>query len=292
MKSMTGFGAGAVAVADGRIVVEVRSVNARFLDLKLALPREYQAAEGEFREMLQAAIERGRVDVSVRREAGKRGRPKLEVDLDLARAHADAWRSVQRALGLGGNVDLLLLRASAGDIVRAVEPGADPARDLPALRRALKRALEAHVRDRAREGAHLKADMERRLRALDGVRRECERHGGDMREILTERLTNRIAGLLGSAAPDPGRILQEVVIALERSDFSEELTRLASHVQAFRRLLRERSAVGKRIEFLLQEMLREVNTVGSKANHLAVTEAVLVAKGELEKLREQAANVE
>jgi len=292
VKSMTGFGSAAATVSGGRLVAEVRSVNARFLDLKISLPREHASVEGEVRESVQAAIERGRVEVSVRREGAAKRRSRVEVDLDLARAHAEAWRKVQQALGLSGGVDLALLRASGSEIVRVVDAPVDPADEQPALRRAVSKALVAHARDRAREGAHLRDDMRKRLDAIDGLRSDCMREAGRLRGHLAERLTNRVAALLGGQAPDPARIVQEVAIALERSDFTEELTRLGSHVDAFRKLLREAAPVGKRIEFLLQEMLREVNTIGSKAGHLPVTQAVLAAKGELEKLREQAANVE
>lgn len=292
MRSMTGFGSASAAVDGGRVVAEVRSVNARFLDLKISLPREHQAIEAEVREAVQAHVERGRVEVAVRREGGERRRGRLVVDLDLAREHAAAWRTVKSRLGLAGEVDLALLRASAGDIVRMVESPADPARDLPALRRALKAALAAHDRDRRREGAHLRADMRSRVEAIAALRAACAREAAGLREVLAGRLTNRVSALLGGQAPDPARLVQEVVIALERGDFSEEITRLGSHLDAFRGLLREKVSIGKRVEFLLQEMLREVNTIGSKANHLPVTQAVLAAKSELEKLREQAANVE
>jgi len=292
LKSMTGFGTATAAVSGGRMVAEVRSVNARFLDLKISLPREHAVVEGQVRESVQAAIERGRVEVSVRREGTARRRSRVEVDLDLARAHAEGWRKVQQALGLSGGVDLALLRASGSDIVRVVEAPVDPGDEQPALSRAVAKALAAHAKDRAREGGHLRDDMRKRLDAIDGLRADCLREAGGLRGHLAERLTTRVATLLGGQAPDPSRIVQEVAIALDRSDFTEELTRLGSHVDAFRKLLRESEPVGKRIEFLLQEMLREVNTIGSKAGHLPVTQAVLAAKGELEKLREQAANVE
>lgn len=292
MKSMTGFGTAAAPVPGGRLVAEVRSVNARFLDLKIALPREHVALEGEVRESVQASVERGRVEVAVRREGTARRRARVEVDLEAARAHAEAWRKVQRALGLEGGVDLALLRSSGADIVRVVDAAIDPADEQPALRRAVAKALAAHARERAREGAHLRDDMRRRLDAIDGLRADCLREAGGLRAVLSERLANRVAALLGGQAPDPARIVQEVALAIERSDFTEELTRLGSHLDAFRKLLRDAAPVGKRIEFLLQEMLRETNTIGSKAGHLPVTEAVLAVKSELEKLREQAANVE
>ncbi|MFM7141810.1 MAG: YicC/YloC family endoribonuclease [Alphaproteobacteria bacterium] len=289
---MTGFGTASVAVSGGRLVAEVRSVNARFLDLKISLPREHAALEGEVREAVQKANERGRVELSVRREGTARRRSRIEVDLDAARAHADAWRKVQRALGLEGGVDLALLRSSGADIVRVVDAPIEPGDEQPALLRVVAKALAAHARERAREGAHLRDDMRKRLDAIDGLRADCLREAGGLRTVLAERLSSRVAALLGGQSPDPARIVQEVAIAIERSDFTEELTRLGSHLDAFRKLLRDTASVGKRIEFLLQEMLREVNTIGSKAGHLPVTEAVLAAKSELEKVREQAANVE
>jgi uncharacterized protein (TIGR00255 family) len=134
--------------------------------------------------------------------------------------------------------------------------------------------------------------MRRRLNELAKLRRECAQLASAMRPLFAERLSKRVAALLGEATPDPARLVQEVAFALDRSDITEELTRLESHLAALGALLRERAPIGKRFEFLLQEALREVNTIGSKANHLPVTQAVLRAKGELEKLREQVANLE
>jgi uncharacterized protein (TIGR00255 family) len=292
MRSMTGYGSASAVVSGGRLVAEIRSVNARFLDLKLVVPREYVEAEADLRELVQGAVERGRVDLVVRREGGARRSPKMEVDVELARAYVEAWKRVQRSLGLAGQIDVGFLRGAAGDVVRRVEAAADPASERPALKRAVKGALAAHKRDREREGKTLAADMAARLKALDVVRRECTRQAEAMRGVLARRLTDRVSALLGGSGPDPARIVQEVALAVDRSDFSEELTRLGSHIAALRALLGDRGPVGKRVEFLLQEMLREVNTIGSKANQLEVTQAVLRGKSELEKLREQAANVE
>jgi len=134
--------------------------------------------------------------------------------------------------------------------------------------------------------------MKKRAKTLEKLRSTCEKHAGAMKTVARERLLTRLAALEGVGAIEPQRIVQEVALLVERGDVSEELTRLGSHLTALNGLLVESEPAGKRIEFLLQEILREFNTIGSKANHLPVTEAVLAAKGELEKLREQTANVE
>lgn len=292
MKSMTGFGAAQADVKGGRVTAEVRSVNSRFLELRIGLPREHQALEADLRKQAQAGIGRGRVEVSVRRE-GRAGRAgKVEVDVKLAREIAQAWRRVGKELRLPGELDLGFLRSAAGEIVRTVEEPADPARDARAIKTAVKRALAAHDRERVREGAHLEKDMRGRLRTLVRLRARAVKLAAGARGALAEKLQSRIADLLGEQAPDPARIVQEVALAVDRADVSEELARLESHFEALGELLRAEDPVGKRIEFLLQEILREVNTIGSKSNQLPLTEVVLAAKGEIEKLREQVANVE
>lgn len=292
MRSMTGFGTAGVAVPGGRLVAEVRSVNARFLELRINLPREHQGAEAELREAVQKAVERGRVDVVVRREGSGRTSVRVEPDLDLARATVDAWRRLKKELNLPGDVDLALLRASGGDLLRSVQGQPDVEQELPSLRRAVAQALAQHARERQREGANLARDMKERWKNLVRLHREFVRLAREMKPMLTERLTARVTALLGDQGIDEGRILQEVALAVDRSEINEELTRLASHLESLAALLRETTGVGKRVEFLIQEMVREVNTIGSKANHLPLTQAVLAAKSEIEKLREQTANVE
>ena len=292
MKSMTGFGTAAVAVPGGRLVAEVRSVNARFLELRIALPREHQGAEAELREAVQQTVERGRVDIAVRREGTLRSNVMVEPDLDLARATVAAWRRLKKELKLPGEIDLALLRSSGGELLRSVQVQPDAEKELPALRRAVAQALAQHTRERQREGNNLAKDMKERWKNLGQLQRECARLAREMKPMLTERLTARVTALLGDQGVDQGRVLQEVALAVDRSEINEELTRLASHLDALAALLRENASIGKRLEFLIQEMVREVNTIGSKANHLPMTQAVLAAKSELEKLREQTANVE
>ena len=267
-------------------------MNSRFLELKIALPREYQALEPDLRKKVGEWQERGRVDITIRRDAVDQRARSVEVDLPLARDTVRAWTRLQKELGLSGEIDLALLRRTTPDVVRLRE-GTVPAKsEEAALRKALDRALKAHDRERRREGAHLAGDMRGRLQALDVLRRRLRDIAAEMRPIFQARMEKRLRKVLGQQAPEPERLVPEVAIVLDKADVSEEMTRLDAHLQAFRSLLREKAASGKRMEFLLQEILREVNTTGSKANHLPLTQCVLEAKAELEKLREQAANVE
>jgi uncharacterized protein (TIGR00255 family) len=292
MRSMTGFGRARAAVAGGFITAEVRSINSRFLEVKLSLPREHQLLEPDLRKRVGEWVERGRVDIAIRREAPEHRRRAVEIDAGLARETRKAWMKVARDLGVPGEVDLALLRQTAPDIVRLTERPLSPKGEQPAVARALKLALKAHDRDRRREGRHLASDMRGRVDTLDRLRREMQRVASGMKPILQERLEKRLKKVLGKNVPEPDRLVQEVAIALDKADVAEEMTRLEAHLAAFRGLLKDKEPVGKRIEFLLQEVLREVNTTGSKANHLSLTQLVIDGKAELEKLREQAANIE
>jgi uncharacterized protein (TIGR00255 family) len=289
---MTGFGRARAVVPGGFITVEVRSINSRFLEVKLSLPREHQLLEPVLRKRVGESVERGRVDIAIRREAPERRRRAIEIDTELARETRKAWMKVARDLGVPGEVDLALLRQTAPDIVRLAERSLSPKGEQPAVAKALELALKAHDRDRRREGRHLASDMRGRVDTLDRLRRAMQKVAAEMKPIFQERLEKRLKKVLGKNVPDLDRLVPEVALVLDKADIAEEMTRLEAHLAALRGLLKEKAGVGKRIEFLLQEVLREVNTTGSKANHLSLTNLVIEGKSELEKLREQAANVE
>jgi uncharacterized protein (TIGR00255 family) len=292
VRSMTGYGAGAADAPSARISVEIRGVNQRHLDVKIAAPREYAAWEAEVRDRVRTRVERGRVDVTVvRTPVTARRRYRVAVREDLARAYVEAARGVARKLGLAGEVGV-------GEVMRlpelfeVVERAPDLARELPAVKRALGAALTAFDRERRREGRHLRGDMQRRVRAL---RRLSERIRGRLPQIerqLRKRVEERIMRLGDGVGVDPARLAQELASLAERSDVTEELVRLDGHLAAIDAALRGTAPAGKRIEFLLQEVLRELNTTGAKVSDLAASSLVLEAKGEVEKLREQVQNVE
>jgi uncharacterized protein (TIGR00255 family) len=289
---MTGYGAGSAATPTARVTVELRSVNQRFLDVKVNAPREYAPFEAEIRDRVRAVAQRGRVEVSVARSAAPgRRRYAVAMRTDLARAYVEAARRLGAALGLPGAIGLPdVLRLP--DLLEVSEEPPDVRRELPTLRRALRAALRAFEAERRREGAHLARDMQARLqalrRAMAGIRRRLPHALAALRRQAEERL----ARLLGAADLDHARAAQEVAVLAERSDVTEELVRLEAHLAALADALRDRAPAGKRIEFLLQEVHRELNTTASKAGDATIVDLVLGAKGEVEKLREQVQNVE
>jgi len=289
---MTGYGAGAAEAPGARVTVEIRGVNQRVLDAKVAVPREYAAWETEIREGVRKTAQRGRVEVTVLRTPipGKR-RYRVTVQPALARAYVDAARKLVRTLRLGGSPSL-------GDVLRlpglfeVSEAPPDLGRERAALRRALGAALRAFDAERRREGAHLERDMRRRTTQLRALTARIRRRLPQALAALRRQVEERLVRLVGGSELDPGRIAHEVAMLAERGDITEELVRLESHLAALATALGERGPVGKRIDFLVQEVHRELNTTGAKAGDLAITDLVLAAKGELEKLREQVQNVE
>jgi uncharacterized protein (TIGR00255 family) len=292
MRSMTGFGAAAGDAPTARIAVEVRGVNQRHLDVRIAVPREYAPWERELRERVRGEVERGRVDVTVARMpvAGRR-RYQVTVREELAARYVEAARALGRRLRLPGSVALAdVLRLP--DLFDVVERSPDLAGELPVLRVALGRALRSFTREREREGRHMRRDMTRRADAVARIVRRIRVQLPVVQREVARRAQERLARLTAGAGVDAARVAQELAPVAERGDVTEELVRLESHLTALAAALRGTAAAGKRIEFLLQEILRELNTTGAKAADAQTSGWVLEAKGEVEKLREQVQNVE
>jgi uncharacterized protein (TIGR00255 family) len=293
MKSMTGFGTASIRLANrarGAISVETKSVNQRFLDLKLSLPKEYAAWEADVRKLVQERIGRGRVELYVTREASTNGSPRVEIDEELARAYVEEWRRLKRSLRLAGDVDLALLRG-VPDLYRAREASAAPAAERAALARVVGKALRELEKSREREGANLAADMRARVHSLEKLAVLMAERADVSRLDARRRIEERLRELL-AASVDEARLVQEAAFQVERSDVTEEIVRLRSHLSGLRDLLEADDSVGKRIDFLLQEIQREVNTVASKSSDLRLTQHAVEAKGEIEKIREQVQNIE
>jgi uncharacterized protein (TIGR00255 family) len=290
MKSMTGYGAASGHAGTCRISVEVRSVNQRFLDLKLNVPREYGPYEPDLRRIVSSAIERGRVEVHVSRTLPPRSAG-IALQKDVASAYIKGWKQLQKEFGLSGSLELSLL-AGRSDLFVAVEPAADAAAEIGEVEKLLGKALAAHAKEREREGAHLRKDMQERIKRLRATWKALEKAAARVAPRLKAKLDKRLAELLGGATVDPGRLVQETAILADRCDVNEELVRLASHLGALDELVRSEQPVAKRIDFVLQEVNRELNTIGSKASDLTVTNLVVDGKADVEKLREQIQNVE
>jgi len=290
MKSMTGYGAAAGHAGSCRLTVEVRSVNQRFLDLKLNMPREYGPHEPDLRRIVSQAIERGRVEVHIARTLPPRSAG-VALQKDVAAAYIKGWKQLQKEFGLKGSLELSLL-AGRSDLFVAAEPAADVDGEIGEVQRLLGRALAAHRKEREREGAHLRKDMQERLRRLRTAHKGLQKTAAVIAPRLKAKLEKRLAELLGGASVDPARLVQEVALLADRCDVTEELVRLASHLGALDELVRSDEPVAKRIDFVLQEVNRELNTIGSKASDLEVTNLVVTGKADVEKLREQIQNVE
>lgn len=291
MRSMTGFGQATWQGGGRRVVVEVRSVNQRFLDARLNLPREYQPWEEELRQLVVAAVERGKVDVSVNRSGSGSGEVEVEINEPLARATVEGWRRLQRRLRLAGEIDVASI-VGRSEFVRVAERRRDPSAEIPRVRQLLRAALTDFNRARDREGRALGRDMTRRLAHLVRIERALRVRTAALVPEFARRLGERVANLLGGQPIAEERLLQEVAIIAEKADVTEELVRLGSHLARMGELLAQKGPVGKPLDFLLQEIHREFNTIASKSADLDVTNLTLEARAEVEKLKEQTQNVE
>jgi uncharacterized protein (TIGR00255 family) len=292
---MTGYGAAVARTETGRWVVEARSVNHRFLEVAVRLPREMASLEDRVRTAVGRRVSRGRIEVSVLRDDLSRRPRSVRIDVELARRYASAIRELQEALGAPDPVPVPVV-LSLPDVTRIEDEREDPEAVWALIEPAVAAAVENLVRMRHTEGEQLARYFSARLEHLETLLDRIDSRAGRVVEHYAERLRQRIAELMRGAGTggsvDEARIAVEVALFAERSNISEEITRLRSHFGQMRSILDSNVPVGRKLEFLLQEMGREVNTIGSKANDLAITQTVVEMKSELESLREQVANVE
>jgi len=288
---MTGYGQAQWQRGGRSVSVEVRAVNQRFLEVKLNMPREYFPWEAELRALVQEHVARGKVDISIFRGGSNGSDVTVEANVALAKQYVAAWRRLQQALHLAGDIDLSLLQGRS-ELLKVVERRGDAGAEIDAVRTTLRRALQAFNRDREREGRTLTHDMTARVRRLRQLQQGISRRVAQLMPQLAARLRQRLATLLEGKDIKEERIAQEAAVIAERSDVTEELVRLQSHLAALADLLRGREPAGKKLDFLLQEVHREFNTIASKSADLEVTNRTLEARSEIEKLREQVQNVE
>lgn len=288
---MTGFGTATAQTPGGRLAVEARSVNHRFSEILVRLPRDLTALEDRIRSLVQTTVHRGRIEVVVSRDDGARRPRAVRADADLAAAYARALRDVAAAVGVTGELTLTQV-AGLPDVLRVEDDRVDVESLWGVLQPAVTGATEALVAMRQGEGRRLAEDLVVRLATMDSHHAAIAGRSRQVVHGYGERLRARLAEVLGQVPIDEARLAGELALFAERSDITEELTRLASHLTQFRQTLQEDAPVGRKLEFILQEMGRETNTIGSKANDLEITRAVIAMKGELESLREQIQNVE
>ena len=290
---MTGYGRGECSQDGFKITVELSSVNRKQAEISCNLPRELELLEGQMRDVLNRAVARGRVTVRVSIHTARgRDSARMHLNTELARAYAKELSALAKQLKLKDTVSLDQLVRAPG-VFQTDEELAGEEDFWPAVEAALNKALAALLKMRAREGAHLAKDLIHRIAimrgAVDHVKKNAPLVAERYRTALLERV--KAAGL-ENIKPDDERLLKEIVLFADRSDISEELTRLQSHFQQFDELAKSKEPVGRTLDFLAQEINREVNTVGSKANDSLISREVVTLKAELEKFREQAMNVE
>jgi uncharacterized protein (TIGR00255 family) len=289
---MTGYGRGEVEADGLRISVELRSVNHRFLDLQIKLPRNWTALEPALASAVRARLERGRVEILVKREKlAQASHTEAHIDHQLAARLFEGSRSLARELGVEQDLTIGELLRMPG-VVEVREVVAESAEEGPLVSGALDRALDSLIEMREAEGANLQADLLTRLDRVDALRSTIASLAEGQSEVLQARLRARLDDLLEDQRVDPARLAQETAILADRAAVDEELTRLSSHISQAREALCGEPAVGRRLNFLVQEMNREVNTCGAKAALQDISRAVVELKSELEKIREQVANLE
>jgi len=288
---MTGYGRSEVRQAHLALTVEARSVNHRYLDIALRYPRIYAPLEARMKQRVSAHLTRGHIDITLVQQESADTRRTLVLDHTLAQQYYDALQRLQESLGLSSTIDLSLI-ASLRDVFRVEEASADVENDWDIIAQGLDAALQALQTMRRQEGEVLSHDFHLRLQAMAQQSQSIRQRVPQVVVEYQQRLEQRVKELFAQFELDPNRVAQEAILFAERSDITEELTRLEAHMQACARLLSSSEAVGRKIEFLVQEMHREVNTIGSKSNDTAVAHSVVELKSELERMREQIQNIE
>ena len=293
MKSMTGYGRGECAQSGFKVTVELSSVNRKQSEISVYLPRELEALESRIRDEINRRIARGRLTVKVSMHAADGSIPgRVKLNAALARAYAREFSRLAKDLKLAGPVTLDTVVRAPG-VLQTDEEQTDAESFWPTVAKALREALAALVKMREREGAHLAQDLRKRIAIVSKSVAQVQKQAPQVLERYQEQLRERIKNA-GLEMPEVGdeRLLKEIVYFADRSDISEELTRLQSHFQQFDDCVKSKEPVGRTLDFLAQEMNREVNTVGSKANDSLISREVVNLKAELEKFREQVQNVE
>lgn len=293
---MTGYAHAQVIENGWSLRVSVRSVNHRFLDLHLRVPDGFEPVEPRIRQIVRQHVRRGHLDVTLHYDPA--GPAAVGVNREVAAAYLQAVNSLRQEFGIETQPDLaaiLRLPGVIGPAAASIEEELGRLED--AVTRCLVESLDKLDRMREQEGNHLREEMLARLRSIAQLAEEVAPLAERVRPAFAQRLEQRLKDLLGEAQLDPTRLAQEAAIAAERSDVSEELARLRSHVLQFEMLLTGASDIGKKLDFLLQEMQRETNTLlsktpGSEVEGLEITRRALEMKSEVEKLREQVQNIE
>jgi len=289
VKSMTGYGKGEGLTSLGKIQVEVRSLNHRFLDLNIKVPRYLMVFESKIRELVTQYVKRGKVDLFLRVDHSEKGPFKIKIDWKLLESYFQAFKEVKARYKIKGEIsfsdliDIGLIFFEEPEITEETWEEIGPI---------IKRALVELIERRTFEGERILQEIRERLGIIESLIIQIEERASELPEYYRQKLLERISNLCKGLELDEKRLEQEVAFLVEKSDIREEIVRLKSHVQSFREELQKEGAIGKALDFLLQEMNREANTIASKSSEFSIIKNALKIREEVEKLREQVQNVE
>jgi uncharacterized protein (TIGR00255 family) len=288
---MTGYGKGSSVTESTKYTAEIKTVNHRYTDVSVKLPRALMFLENEVKNWVGAVLHRGKVDVYISRESDAAEGLRPQLNTGVAQAYVEVYRDLIERFGLAQDIPISMLAAQK-DVIALSEPEIDASNARSGLKEAITEALEAVVQMRSIEGKSMQTDIGARLHTLEDLLHAIETRTPEVVQEWQQKLHKRLDNLLQGADVDPQRVAQEVAVIADRCDISEEVVRFNSHIAQMRDLLPQPGAIGRQMDFLIQELNREANTMGSKSNDADLTRNVVALKAELEKIREQVQNIE
>jgi uncharacterized protein (TIGR00255 family) len=289
--SMTGYGRGSAEECGRVFTIEMKSVNNRYLDINIRLPRQINALEDKIRKHISSKVSRGKIDVFINQEKFSEDDFKVNVDEKIAKAYYDAYALLIEKFKLKSEISLPLL-ANSNDVITVQKKEDDLDEIWSLLVTALDEAINMFVDMRVNEGLKLKQDMVIRCEYIRKSLSSIEERAPVVVKEFREKISTRVSDFLKDVGVDEARLLNEVAFYSDKTSITEEIVRLTSHIEQFKETLGSKEPVGRKLDFLVQEMNRETNTIGSKANDLSITNIVIDIKSEIEKIREQIQNIE
>jgi uncharacterized protein (TIGR00255 family) len=291
IKSMTGYGRGSVEEGGRAFQIEVKSVNNRYLDINLRLPRQINALEDNVRKYIASRISRGKIDVYINQEKVSDDDINITIDEQVASAYFNAFTELKERFSLKDDISISLL-AKSNDVIVVERKEEDLEAIWKTLSRALEEAIDMFIDMRGREGLKLSNDISERCEMIKGMVGKIEERSPEIIKEYREKILQRVSEFLKDVEVDQAKLLNEVAFFSDKSNITEEIVRLKSHIEQLKSTLSSKESVGRKLDFIIQEMNRETNTIGSKANDLYITGLVVDMKSELEKIREQIQNIE
>lgn len=292
IKSMTGFGRGEYTDSSYHLKIEIKTVNHRYNDISVKMPRHMNYLEESIKKIVKNNISRGKIDVYLNLEYIDGAPVDIKVDMNLAKSYKEALDKINHELGLEGNIRINNI-LSLSDVIKTERKEIDEESIWIVVKNSLDMAIEDIMGMKIREGQELELDMISHLKEIEDRLERVEKRSPLVVIEYKDKLKSRISDLLDSNINiDEEKLSHEVAYFADKSNINEEIIRLASHISQFRNILKEEDTVGRKLDFLIQEMNREINTIGSKANDIEISSAVVDIKSEIEKIREQVQNVE